>query len=53
MDEPFASYDRPRLAETFEILTEESERRQLVVFTCRDDLRELAERNGAHILHLP
>ena len=52
MDEPFASYDHQRLAAAFEILTEESERRQLVVFTCREDLLTLAQEKNSHILRL-
>ena len=53
MDEPFASYDSQRLAAAFEILTEESERRQLVVFTCRDDLLALTQNKNSHLVHLP
>jgi DNA repair exonuclease SbcCD ATPase subunit len=53
LDEPFAAYDRPRLEEAFEVLREEAQRRQLLLFTCRDDLLELAQERGAHILRLP
>jgi DNA repair exonuclease SbcCD ATPase subunit len=52
MDEPFVAYDRVRLREAFEILTTESERRQLFVFTCREDLVELAELHGANVIEL-
>ncbi len=52
LDEPFAAYDRTRLEEAFEILLDESRRRQLVLFTCREDLLELALRKGVHVIHL-
>jgi DNA repair exonuclease SbcCD ATPase subunit len=52
LDEPFAAYDRARLLETFGILDEEAQRRQLFLFTCREDLRDLAHDRGAHILSL-
>jgi DNA repair exonuclease SbcCD ATPase subunit len=53
LDEPFAAYDRTRLAEAFKILQEETQRRQLVLFTCREDLRDLASHQAAHIIDLP
>jgi DNA repair protein SbcC/Rad50 len=53
LDEPFAAYDRPRLGEAFEVLREEAERRQLLLFTCREDLLELALERNASIIHLP
>ena len=52
LDEPFAAYDRPRLGEAFEVLAEEAERRQLIVFTCREDLPELALGRGAKVIRL-
>jgi len=52
LDEPFAAYDHTRLAEAFNILKEESLRRQLVLFTCREDLRDLASSRGAHIIEM-
>jgi DNA repair exonuclease SbcCD ATPase subunit len=52
LDEPFAAYDRGRLEEAFRILQEESARRQLMLFTCREDLRDLALVHGAHLLQL-
>ncbi len=52
LDEPFAAYDRARLGEAFEVLLDESGRRQLILFTCRDDLLELAERQGVHLIRL-
>lgn len=53
LDEPFAAYDRPRLSEAFRILEEESKRRQLILFTCREDLLDLAGQYQAHIIQLP
>jgi len=52
LDEPFAAYDRPRLQEAFNVLVEESERRQLVLFTCREDLLEIARQRNANIVQL-
>jgi uncharacterized protein YhaN len=52
LDEPFAAYDRTRLGEAFEVLLEESKRRQLILFTCREDLLELARREGIHLIRL-
>ena len=53
LDEPFAAYDRIRLGEAFEVLKAEASRRQLILFTCREDLLDLAGRHGAHIIRLP
>jgi DNA repair exonuclease SbcCD ATPase subunit len=52
LDEPFAAYDRKRLEEAFEVLLEESRRRQLILFTCREDLLDLAQRQGIHLIRL-
>ncbi|MBN1569028.1 MAG: AAA family ATPase [Acidobacteria bacterium] len=52
LDEPFAAYDRIRLREAFEILAGEAVRRQLILFTCREDLLELALHQNAHIVRL-
>ncbi|HYK87392.1 MAG TPA: hypothetical protein VE398_01385, partial [Acidobacteriota bacterium] len=52
LDEPFAAYDRQRIIEAFRILEEEAGRRQLFVFTCREDLRDIAQARGAHIVEL-
>ena len=53
LDEPFAAYDRVRMGEAFEVLDAEAARRQLILFTCREDLLDLAGRHGAHIIRLP
>ena len=53
LDEPFAAYDRVRMGEAFEVLDAEAVRRQLILFTCREDLLDLAARHGAHIIRLP
>ena len=50
LDEPFAAYDRTRLREAFKVLDDESERRQLIVFTCREDLLDLAGQHGANVV---
>ncbi|MDM7997089.1 MAG: AAA family ATPase [Acidobacteriota bacterium] len=52
LDEPFAAYDRLRLKEAFEILKEEAQSRQLILFTCREDLLELARSCEATIIEL-
>jgi uncharacterized protein YhaN len=52
LDEPFAAYDRLRLVEAYNILAEESLRRQLVLFTCREDLLEIARNRNANIIRL-
>ncbi len=52
MDEPFAAYDHQRITEAFRILEEEARHRQLFVFTCREDLRDFARAQAAHILEL-
>jgi len=52
LDEPFAAYDRARMAEAFEVMAEETKRRQLFLFTCREDLLDLARQHHAHIIRL-
>jgi hypothetical protein len=52
LDEPFAAYDKARLGEAFEVLKVEAARRQLFLFTCRNDLLDLAHQSGAHIIRL-
>jgi DNA repair exonuclease SbcCD ATPase subunit len=52
LDEPFAAYDRTRLCNAFEVLTEEAKRRQLFLFTCREDLLDLARQCEANIIQL-
>jgi uncharacterized protein YhaN len=53
LDEPFAAYDRPRLAEAFKVVIEEARFRQLLIFTCREDLLDLAQEYGTNIIRLP
>jgi uncharacterized protein YhaN len=53
LDEPFVAYDRERMAEAFEVVKEEAGGRQLIIFTCREDLRELALREGVRVIDLP
>jgi hypothetical protein len=52
LDEPFAAYDQVRLREAFEVLAEETKRRQVILFTCREDLLELAAKHNANIIRL-
>ncbi len=52
LDEPFAAYDALRMAEAFNILRDEARHRQLVLFTCREDLLKLACQQDAHVLEL-
>ncbi|HTY64952.1 MAG TPA: AAA family ATPase [Acidobacteriota bacterium] len=52
LDEPFAAYDRVRLGEAFQVLEMESARRQLILFTCREDLLDLGAGHGAHVIRL-
>jgi DNA repair exonuclease SbcCD ATPase subunit len=52
LDEPFAAYDRTRLREAFVVLKEEAKRRQLLLFTCREDLLDLAGEHEANIIRL-
>jgi uncharacterized protein YhaN len=53
LDEPFVAYDRERMAEAFKVVKEEAGARQLIIFTCREDLRELAVREGVRVIDLP
>jgi uncharacterized protein YhaN len=52
LDEPFAAYDRTRLSQAFEVLSEEAGRRQLILFTCREDLLDLALKCDAKIIDM-
>ncbi|MBN2321583.1 MAG: AAA family ATPase [Acidobacteria bacterium] len=52
LDEPFAAYDRSRLLEAFNVLASESIRRQLILFTCREDLLDIARQHNANIIRL-
>jgi uncharacterized protein YhaN len=52
LDEPFAAYDKTRLGEAFEVLKVEAVRRQLFLFTCREDLLDLAQQSEANIIRL-
>ena len=52
LDEPFAAYDQARLLKAFDVLAEEARRRQVILFTCREDLLDLALKHDANIIHL-
>jgi uncharacterized protein YhaN len=52
LDEPFAAYDHARIAEAFQILEEEGGRRQILLFSCREDIRDLARGHDAHVVEI-
>jgi DNA repair exonuclease SbcCD ATPase subunit len=52
LDEPFVAYDYERMCAAFRILEAEAGRRQLILFTCREDVRALALQYGAHLVTL-
>lgn len=52
LDEPFVAYDRERMRAAFRILEQEAGRRQLILFTCREDIRALALQHGGHLVAL-
>jgi hypothetical protein len=52
LDEPFVAYDNERMGAAFRVLEAEAGRRQLILFTCREDVRDLALQHGAHLVTL-
>ncbi len=52
LDEPFVAYDQDRMGAAFRILEAEADRRQLILFTCRVDVRTFALQHGAHLVTL-
>lgn len=52
LDEPFVAYDHERMCAAFRILDREAARRQLILFTCRDDVRDQALHHGANLIAL-
>lgn len=52
LDEPFVAYDQERVRAAFRILEQEASRRQLILFTCREDIRALALEHGGHLVPL-
>jgi uncharacterized protein YhaN len=52
LDEPFVAYDNERMRAAFSVLEQESVRRQLMLFTCREDVRAQALDCGAHLIVL-
>ena len=52
LDEPFAAYDQTRMRAAFEVLAEETKRRQIILFTCREDLLELVSRASREYFYL-
>lgn len=52
LDEPFVAYDHDRMCAAFRILEQEAMYRQLILFTCREDVRDLALQHSAHLVTL-
>jgi len=52
LDEPFVAYDHERMCAAFRLLEQEATRRQLILFTCREDVRAQALLHGAHAVTL-
>ncbi len=52
LDEPFVAYDHERLCSAFRILDQEAGKRQLILFTCREDVRAQALLHNAHLVSL-
>jgi len=52
LDEPFVAYDNGRISAAFHILETEAARRQLILFTCREDIRDLALQYGSQLVTL-
>ncbi|MBZ5497091.1 MAG: AAA family ATPase [Acidobacteriia bacterium] len=50
LDEPFVAYDHERMCAAFSILEQEAGRRQLILFTCREDVRAQALLHGASLI---
>jgi DNA repair exonuclease SbcCD ATPase subunit len=52
LDEPFVAYDHDRMCAAFSILEKEAPQRQLILFTCREDVKAQALRHGATLINL-
>jgi len=52
LDDPFANYDDLRLAKAMQLLAHLSKDSQMILFTCRDDVKEAAEATGVHIIEI-
>jgi uncharacterized protein YhaN len=52
LDDPFINYDGDRLSAAVKVLAETAGGRQLFLFTCQDDVKELAAEAGATIIEL-
>ena len=51
-DDPFANYDDQRLHAAMELLRNVGERHQVLLFTCREDVADVAQELGAPVLTL-
>lgn len=52
LDDPFINYDKDRLAAAVGMLKDAAARRQVFLFTCQEDVRDLAAAAGARVLAL-
>ena len=52
LDDPFANYDNARLERALRLLMQMSDKNQILLFTCRDDVRRAARAVGATVMEL-
>lgn len=52
LDDPFINYDAGRLSAAMDVLHEVSQDRQVFLFTCQQDVRDLAARRGVEAIEL-
>lgn len=52
LDDPFAHYDDARVKSAMKLMKEVSEKSQVLLFTCREDVVRAAEALGAPVLHI-
>jgi uncharacterized protein YhaN len=51
-DDPLVHIDDQRAPEVMKILAQASAERQVILFTCHEDTRDLAVAAGAHVVSL-
>jgi len=52
LDDPFANYDDERLRRTMELMRILGEQRQILIFTCREDVVRAGQASGVPVLAL-
>jgi uncharacterized protein YhaN len=52
LDDPFANYDDERLRRTMELMRILGEQRQILIFTCREDVVRAGQASGVPVLEL-